>query len=117
VDGESQRGAELTVAEAQREVDASIVALGGYWPPLANLARLFEECGELARAVNQVQGHKRIKPGEGQAALQEELGDTLYTALALANSLGLDATAALRQALAKTQSRVQAPGASMETDL
>lgn len=97
--------APLTIAEAQRAVDGSIMALGGYWEPLANLARLFEECGEFARAVNQSVGPKRIKPGEAQAHLQEELGDLLYTALVLANSLEIDAEAALRQALAKTAAR------------
>ena len=54
----------LTLGDAQHAVDASIQALGGYWPPLAALARLFEECGELARAVNQTYGPKPVKPGE-----------------------------------------------------
>ncbi len=112
---------ELTLADAQRAVDASITALGGYWPPLANLARLFEECGELARAVNQTHGPKRIKPGEGRSELQEEIGDALYVLLVLANSLDVDANTALRQALAKAEGRVQPPvappGAPTETDL
>jgi NTP pyrophosphatase (non-canonical NTP hydrolase) len=94
-----------TLRAAQAAVDASIQALGGYWPPLANLARLFEECGELARAVNQVHGPKRLKPGEGQAAFAEELGDTLYTLLVLANSLDVDAQAALERVLAKVHGR------------
>lgn len=95
----------LTLAEAQRQVDATIEALGGYWPPLANLARLFEECGELARAVNQAHGPKPLKPGEAQAALDEELGDTLYVLLVLANSLGVDAAAALAGAIARASAR------------
>ncbi len=119
--------APLTLAEAQRAVDASILALGGYWPPLANLARLFEECGELARVVNQTHGPKRVKASEAQTEAREELGDTLYTLLVLANSLGLDADDALRHALDKTARRVQSPqpgetteaptGAPLETDL
>ncbi len=95
----------LTLAEAQRQVDATIEALGGYWPPLANLARLFEECGELARAVNQAHGPKPLKPGEAQAALDEELGDTLYVLLVLANSLGVDVAAALAGAIARASAR------------
>ena len=94
-----------TIAGAQRAVDASIQALGGYWPPLANLARLFEECGELARAINQNHGPKLIKPGEGQAGLEEELGDALYTLFVLANSLDVDASIALDGALAKAARR------------
>lgn len=96
----------LSLRTAQTEVDATIHALGGYWPPLANLARLFEECGELARVVNQTHGPKRIKVGEAQAAAQEELGDVLYVLLVLANSLELDAEESLARVLAKVRGRV-----------
>ncbi len=102
---------ELTLREAQRAVDATITALGGYWPPLANLARLFEECGELARAVNQAAGHKRVKAGEARAQAHEELGDALYVLLVLANSLDVDAGEALSQALAKAHARTSTASA------
>ncbi len=105
-------GEQLTLAEAQARVDASIQALGGYWPPLANLARLFEECGELARAVNQMYGPKQLKSGEVRAAAREELGDTLYVLLVLANSLEIDADDALRHVLLKVQGRAEQPGLS-----
>jgi NTP pyrophosphatase (non-canonical NTP hydrolase) len=98
----------LTLREAQEQVDASIRALGGYWPPLANLARLFEECGELARAVNQAYGPKLRKPGEAAVSASDELGDALYVLLVLANSLDLDAEAALSGALAESAARVPA---------
>ncbi|HEY7021362.1 MAG TPA: MazG nucleotide pyrophosphohydrolase domain-containing protein [Ktedonobacterales bacterium] len=101
----------LTLREAQARVDASIRALGGYWPPLANLARLFEECGELARAVNQAQGPKLRKPGEADVSASDELGDALYVLLVLANSLDLDAEAALSGALEKVAARIPAPPA------
>lgn len=104
--GAHARPMSLTVAEAQRAVDASILALGGYWPPLANLARLFEECGELARIVNQTAGPKQRKPDEAASELLDELGDVLYVTFGLANSLGVDADAALRRALDKTARRV-----------
>ncbi len=95
----------LTLREAQAQVDASIRGLGGYWPPLANLARLFEECGELARAVNVAHGPKQRKPGEAAVSASEELGDALYVLLVLANSLDLDAESALAHALAKVAAR------------
>src|SRR5580765_8378688 len=101
----NQEGEPLTLPASQRVVDASIAALGGYWPPLANLARLFEECGELARAVNQTHGPKPLKPGEAATTLAEELGDVLYTTLVLANSLDLDAESALEGALARAAGR------------
>ena len=95
----------LTLSGAQHAVDASIQALGGYWPPLANLARLFEECGELARAVNQAHGPKPVKSDEVAASLDEELGDVLYVTLVLANSVGLDAASTLEGALARAMQR------------
>ena len=106
-DNTARQAEPLTLPAAQRAVDASIQALGGYWPPLAALARLFEECGELARAVNQTHGPKPLKPGETAASLDEELGDVLYITLALANDLGLDAGEALRGALARSAQRAR----------
>jgi len=105
---------QLTLREAQARVDSSIRALGGYWPPLANLARLFEECGELARAVNQAHGPKLRKPGEAPVSASDELGDALYVLLVLANSLDLDAETALSNALAKVAARVPTESASMD---
>jgi NTP pyrophosphatase (non-canonical NTP hydrolase) len=95
-----------TLRETQAVVDSSIAALGGYWPPLANLARLFEECGELSRAVNQTYGAKPLKPGEAPSGLSDELGDVLYVLLVLANSLGVDAQDALDGTLRKVGARV-----------
>jgi NTP pyrophosphatase (non-canonical NTP hydrolase) len=125
--GEPQAGARpapMTLAEAQRAVDASILALGGYWPPLANLARLFEECGELARVVNQAHGLKVIKSGETRRELSEEFGDVLFVTLGLAQSLGVEAEEALRNALDKAARRVDPSAAAppveptpAETDL
>jgi NTP pyrophosphatase (non-canonical NTP hydrolase) len=104
---DDHEGQPLTLTAAQGAVDASIQALGGYWPPLANLARLFEECGELARAVNQTYGPKPVKPAESAASLEEELGDVLYITLVLANNLHLDAGLALDGALARSRKRAQ----------
>jgi NTP pyrophosphatase (non-canonical NTP hydrolase) len=101
-------GHAMTLRAAQDAVDRSIQALGGYWPPLANLARLFEECGELARVVNQTHGPKLVKSGETQALAAEELGDVLYTLLVLANSLGVDTTEALQGVLGKVGARAGA---------
>ena len=99
----------LTLRAAQAEVDASIRALGGYWPPLANLARLFEECGELARVINSTHGPKLRKPTEVATPLREEMGDALYVLLVLANSLDVDAEQALTEALTKARARIPTP--------
>jgi len=91
----------LTIAEAQAAVDAWIRAHGGYWEPLASLARLTEEVGEVARELNHVYGPKRKKPTESERALADEMGDLLYIVIAVANTVGVDLDAALRATLAK----------------
>jgi NTP pyrophosphatase (non-canonical NTP hydrolase) len=74
---------------------------GEYWPPLANLARLTEEVGELARMVNQIHGPKRIKPDEAAGRLAEEMGDVLFVLLCIANSTGIDMQQAFDETLKK----------------
>lgn len=94
-----------------RELQAQIQAWadrywqGTYWPPLANLARLTEETGEVARAVNQIYGPKSVKDSETAAALQEELGDLLFVLLCLANSTDVDLQAGFDEALEKYKVR------------
>lgn len=78
---------------------------GEYWPPLSNLARLTEELGEVARAVNQRYGEKRVKSEESPADLQEELGDALFVLFVLADSMGIDMQAGFDAALAKVRER------------
>lgn len=82
---------------------------GTYWPPLANLARLTEEAGEVARAVNQQFGPKRIKADEEQTALQTEMGDLLFALLCLANSVNADLQAGFDAALEKYRVRDEEP--------
>ena len=51
-----------SMKEMQNEVDAYIGQFKvGYFSPLANLARLTEEVGELAREINHYHGEKKRK--------------------------------------------------------
>jgi len=95
----------LTVVQAQVDEWAARYWNGQYWPPLANLARLVEEVGEVARAVNQVHGPKRVKPDEEQAEIGGELADALFTLVCIANSTGVDLQRAFDAALEKYQVR------------
>lgn len=90
-------------AEIQRWADRNWN--GEYWPPLANLARLIEETGEIARLVNQQAGHKRRKSIDDGGELATEFGDALFALTCLANSLDIDLQAGFEQALAKYQAR------------
>jgi NTP pyrophosphatase (non-canonical NTP hydrolase) len=96
----------MELVEAQRRVDDWIGQFEeGYWPPLANLARLVEEVGELARLMNHRFGPKTKKPGEPEQDLGEELGDVLFVILVLANEQGIDLDEALGRVLEKYRVR------------
>jgi NTP pyrophosphatase (non-canonical NTP hydrolase) len=96
----------VDLKEAQRQVDTWISQFEeGYWPPLANLARLVEEVGELARLLNHQFGSKPKKPDEPDQDLALELGDILFVLITLANSQGIDLDDALARVLAKYRIR------------
>jgi NTP pyrophosphatase (non-canonical NTP hydrolase) len=103
--GEAGSGA-MTLVEAQKAVDTWISSFEeGYWPPLANLARLVEEVGELAREINHRHGSKPKRPDEDDAEIALELGDVLFVLIALANEQGIDLEDAFQRVLAKYRVR------------
>ncbi len=92
--------------DAQRQVDEWISQFEeGYWPPLANLARLMEEVGELARLVNHRFGTKPKKREEDEQELAEELADVLFVILCMANEQGIDLEEAFERVLEKYRAR------------
>lgn len=96
----------MAFAEAQREVDAWISQFEqGYWQPLAMLARVTEEVGELAREINHRWGEKPKKQEEQDASIDEEIADVVFVLLALANSLEIDMDAAFAKVMDKYRSR------------
>ncbi|GAK06673.1 MULTISPECIES: nucleotide pyrophosphohydrolase [Geomicrobium] len=77
----------------QQEVDQYIGQFKeGYFSPLAMLARMTEEVGELAREVNHSYGEKPKKVEEDDKKVEEELGDLLFVLICFANSLDIDLT-------------------------
>ena len=95
----------LTLREAQAAIDAWIRVNGGYWEPLALLARLSEETGEVARVVNHRFGPTRPKKGEPEGDLGEELGDVLWITLCRATAQGIDLEAQLLRVREKLRVR------------
>ncbi|AHA10040.1 hypothetical protein IC9_03917 [Bacillus toyonensis] len=80
-----------TMKDMQKEVDAYIGQFKeGYFSPLAMMARLTEEIGELAREVNHYYGEKPKKTTETERSIEEELGDVLFVMICMANSLNID---------------------------
>lgn len=92
--------------EMQERVDEYIGQFKtGYFSPLANLARLTEENGELAREINHYYGEKQKKESEGIKTLEEELGDVLFVVICMANSLDIDLDDAFNQVMDKFDKR------------
>lgn len=97
----------MDIREYADEVDGWVLENGGYFPPLANLARLAEEVGELARAMGAQFGPKTPKPGEMTKAFEEELGDLFFTLAVLAKQLDVDPERAATLSLEKVRHRDQ----------
>ncbi|SFF05648.1 NTP pyrophosphatase, house-cleaning of non-canonical NTPs [Paenibacillus catalpae] len=98
--------ADKSLADIQREVDAYIGQFKeGYFSPLALMARMSEEVGELAREVNHYYGEKPKKPNEEENSIEMELGDILFILSCFANSLNIDLTEAHNKVMNKFNTR------------
>ncbi|MDG0842467.1 nucleotide pyrophosphohydrolase [Staphylococcus equorum] len=95
-----------TMKNMQTEVDDYIGQFKtGYFSPLANLARLTEEVGELAREINHYHGEKKKKESEAENTIKAELGDNLFVLLCIANSLDIDMTESFDETMNKFNTR------------
>ncbi|KMY54599.1 nucleotide pyrophosphohydrolase [Bacillus sp. FJAT-27231] len=103
---ESREDMDKTIKEMQKEVDEYIGQFKeGYFSPLAMMARLTEELGELAREINHYYGEKPKKATEEERTIAEELGDLQFVIVCLANSLNIDLQAAHEQVMEKFNTR------------
>jgi len=92
--------------DAQKQVDDCIKNSSySYWEPLAQLARLTEEVGELAREINHRYGPKTKKSTEEVREIEDEIGDIIFTLACLANSTGVDMEKGLQGAIEKASGR------------
>lgn len=90
----------------QQEVDEYIQQFKvGYFSPLAQMARLTEEVGELAREVNHTYGEKSKKASEPVNSVAEELGDVFFVTMIMANSLNIDLTEVFEKNMEKFNQR------------
>ncbi|WP_404346607.1 nucleotide pyrophosphohydrolase [Sutcliffiella horikoshii] len=97
---------EKTMQEMQKQVDNYISQFKeGYFSPLAMLARMTEELGELSREVNHYYGEKPKKSTEKENTVEEELGDMLFVMICFANSLNIDLQEAHDRVMEKFQTR------------
>ncbi|GGN56333.1 MULTISPECIES: nucleotide pyrophosphohydrolase [Oceanobacillus] len=97
---------EFTTQEIQKRVDDYIGQFKeGYFSPLAMIARLTEEVGELAREVNHYYGEKPKKTTEKEKTVEEELGDVLFVIASFANSLDIDLSESFERSMSKFETR------------
>jgi NTP pyrophosphatase (non-canonical NTP hydrolase) len=95
-----------TIEEIQIEVDQYISQFKeGYFSPLAMMARLTEELGELAREVNHYHGEKPKKASEDENTIDQELGDLLFVLVCFANSLNIDLEQSFNSVMEKFATR------------
>ena len=96
----------MSFADAQREVDQWISQFEeGYFPPLAMLARLTEEVGELSRALMHHFGGKKPKANEELGDIGEEIADAMFVLICLANSQNIDLDEAFDRMMRKIRER------------
>lgn len=94
------------MTQMQKELDDYISQFkAGYFSPLANLARLTEEVGELSREINHQYGEKKKKDTEDENTIKAELGDNLFVLLCIANSLDIDMTESFNETMDKFNTR------------
>lgn len=92
---------------AAQKVQRRAAGRGFDWAELAGaVEKVREELGELEEAARGQEGKDR--EGAAKDALEEEVGDVLFAATALARKLGVDAETSLRRAVGKFVRRFEA---------
>lgn len=95
-----------TLKDVQKRVDQYISQFKeGYFSPLALMARLTEETGELAREINHYHGEKPKKKTEKDNTVEEEVGDILFVLACMANSLDFDLSDSFENSMQKFETR------------
>lgn len=91
--------------QMQHIVDDWVIKNGGYWSPLAMLASVTEELGEIAREINHLENIKIKKENEKKNSLKEEMGDILFSIICIANHYNIDLDDAFSQTIKKYTER------------
>jgi MazG family protein len=92
---------------AAQKVQRRAAGRGFDWAELAGAVEKVRE--ELAELEEAARGHEgKDREGAAKDALEEEVGDVLFAATALARKLGVDAETSLRRAVAKFVRRFEA---------
>lgn len=88
----------MRLGELQTTVDRWIRANDDYWDQFQILARLTEELGEVAAALQRREG---LRPRKVEVDLEDEIGDLLFTLAAFANVTGIDLDRSITKTIEK----------------
>ena len=88
----------MKLGELQTTVDRWIRANDDYWDQFQILARLTEELGEVAAALQRKEG---LRPRKVEVDLEGEVGDLLFTLAAFANVTGIDLDRSITKTIEK----------------
>jgi NTP pyrophosphatase (non-canonical NTP hydrolase) len=92
----------MTLEDLQRNIDLWIREHGGYWDKFQILARMTEENGEVASALQRQEG---LRPRKENVDLGDEVGDLLFTIVAFANLNKLSLSDCIGRVMEKYQIR------------
>jgi len=99
-------GNDLSIKQAQQMVDQWIQRNGvRYFSELTNMAILTEEVGEVARLMSRLYGDQSFKKSDLGKDLAEELADTLWVLICIANQTEIDLTEAFQRNMDKKNER------------
>ncbi len=94
--------ADITLNEAQQEVDKWIKTIGvKYFDELTNLGILMEEVGELSRIMVRTYGQQSFKESDKNHDMADEMADVLWVLICLANQTGVNLADALQKNISK----------------
>ncbi len=99
----------MNSSDMQRKVACFIEANGMEMSPESRLLDLVSEVGEAAKAILKETDYGRTE-FQPTAEWADELGDTLFALICLANATGVDLEKALDQVLEKYRDRLGATG-------
>jgi NTP pyrophosphatase (non-canonical NTP hydrolase) len=97
--------------EAQAKVKAFCEENNLDAPAEARLLDLASEMGEVAKEILKSSDYGK-KKAERTAALEEEMGDLLFSAMTIANKFDIDLDKALEKALEKYEARLASKGSA-----
>ena len=92
----------MNLDDMQNSVDQWIQEHGGYWEKFQILARLSEELGEVASALQRIEG---LRPRKTEVDLASEVGDLLFALAAFANVNDIKLSESIDKVMDKYQIR------------